>query len=77
MQWLSGPLPVQLVRFDETREWCGAVLEQDPHNVDALCDRAEVFILHDMFEEAINDYQKAMEKKDDYSSSCNVRSLCG
>ena len=41
--------------------------------MDALCDRAEVFILHDMFDEAIDDYQKAMEKKDDYHSSCDVR----
>ena len=50
------------------------MLEHDPNNVDALCDRAEVYILHDMFEEAISDYQKAMEKKDDYPSSCDVRS---
>lgn len=41
------------------KEWCGLALELDPENVDALCDRAELFINNQMYEEAIKDYQTA------------------
>ncbi len=42
-------------------EWCGKALELDDHNVDVLCDRAELHIKNDMFEEAISDYRTAKE----------------
>ncbi len=42
------------------KEWCGLALELEPNNVDALCDRAELFINNQMYEEAIKDYQTAM-----------------
>ena len=33
----------------------------DPDNVDALCDRAELYVSQQMYEEAIKDYQKAKD----------------
>ncbi len=41
------------------KEWCGLVLELEADNVDALCDRAELYINNQMYEEAIKDFQKA------------------
>ncbi|XP_064394155.1 dnaJ homolog subfamily C member 3-like [Halichondria panicea] len=41
------------------KEWCGLALELESDNVDALCDRAELFINNQMYEEAIKDYQTA------------------
>ncbi len=41
------------------KEWCGLVLELEADNVDALCDRAELFINNQMYDEAIKDYQTA------------------
>ena len=43
------------------KRWCGLVLEMDPDNVDALCDRAELYVSQQMYEEAIKDYQKAKD----------------
>ena len=40
-------------------KWCGLALELDPEDVDVLCDRAELFITHQEYEEAIKDYQTA------------------
>ena len=37
------------------------MLEIDPDNVDALCDRAELYVSQQMYEEAIKDYQKAKD----------------
>ena len=48
----------------------------DPHNVDALCDRAEVYLMEELYDEAISDYQKANEHEQDYHSSCNVSGHC-
>ena len=62
----------QSSNVEDTFKWCGEVLEGDENDVDALCDRAEMYIQQDLFEEAIRDYQKANEKKNDYASSCNV-----
>jgi DnaJ family protein C protein 3 len=56
----------------KTMRWCRQVLEMDPHNVDALCDRAEVYLMEELYDEAISDYQKANEHEQDYHSSCNV-----
>ena len=41
------------------KHWCGLALELDKENVDVLCDRAELYISQQMYEEAIDDYQKA------------------
>ena len=40
-------------------EWCNKVLQVDPNDIDALCDRAELYIGNEMYSEAINDYRKA------------------
>ena len=40
------------------------MLEDDPESVDALCDRAELYISHQMYEEAIEDYQTAKKVED-------------
>ncbi|KAL5515969.1 hypothetical protein EMCRGX_G001224, partial [Ephydatia muelleri] len=39
--------------------WCNKVLQSDPNDVDALCDRAELYIGNEMYNDAINDYRKA------------------
>jgi DnaJ family protein C protein 3 len=49
----------QLNLYTEGLDWCGKALELDDLNVDVLCDRAELYIKNDMFEEAIDDYQTA------------------
>jgi len=41
------------------KHWCGLALEMDPENADVLCDRAELYISQQMYEEAIEDYQTA------------------
>ena len=41
--------------------WCNELLEIDPESVDALCDRAELYISNEEYEEAIKDYQAAQE----------------
>ena len=41
--------------------WCNKLLEIDPESVDALCDRAELYISNEQYEEAIKDYQAAQE----------------
>lgn len=38
---------------------CNEALKIDENDVDALCDRAEAHILNEMYDEAVNDYQKA------------------
>ncbi|EDO32703.1 predicted protein [Nematostella vectensis] len=38
---------------------CNAALSIDENDVDALCDRAEAYILEEMYNEAVNDFQKA------------------
>ncbi|XP_046851742.1 dnaJ homolog subfamily C member 3-like [Xenia sp. Carnegie-2017] len=43
----------------ETLNSCTEAIELDENNVDALCDRAEGYILNEMYEEAVNDYQTA------------------
>ena len=35
------------------------MLELEPEDVEALCDRAELFISHQLYEEAVKDYQAA------------------
>lgn len=38
---------------------CTMLLDKDPNNIDALCDRAENYINDEQYEEAISDYRKA------------------
>ena len=40
------------------------MLEEDPESIDALCDRAELYISHQMYEEAVSDYQTAKNIED-------------
>ncbi|KAG9338594.1 hypothetical protein JZ751_025560 [Albula glossodonta] len=40
---------------------CSKVLKSDPHNVNALKDRAEALMLDEQYEEAIKDYETARE----------------
>ena len=60
---LSNKRP-QLQHLEEGEEWCGQVLEVKPESVDALCDRAELYISHQMYEEAVKDYQTANNIED-------------
>ena len=52
-------LSLQLNLQEEGLEWCGKALEIDNLNIDVLCDRAELYIKNNMFEEAIKDYHTA------------------
>jgi len=38
---------------------CTVVLEKDPNNIDALCNKAETYIHNEQFDEAIAEYRKA------------------
>ena len=49
----------QLNMYSDGLDWCNQALELDDLNIDVLCDRAELYIKNDMFEEAIKDYQTA------------------
>jgi hypothetical protein len=42
----------------------------DPDNVDALCDRAELYVSQQMYEEAINDYHKAKDVENHPQKVC-------
>ncbi|XP_037095751.1 dnaJ homolog subfamily C member 3a [Syngnathus acus] len=46
---------------DRAIKVCGQVLQSDPHNIDALKNRAEAYIQNEQYEEAIRDYQSASE----------------
>ena len=62
--WYSNwycSISFQLGNLSSGKHWCGLVLELDPDNIDALCDRAELYISQQMYEEAIKDFQKAKE----------------
>lgn len=67
-------LPSQLKNLKEGEDWCGQVLEVDPEAIDALCDRAELYISHQMYEEAVNDYQTASSVEEHPSKVCNTSS---
>ena len=43
----------------------------DPDNVDALCDRAELYVSQQMYEEAIKDYQKAKDVENHPQKVCH------
>ena len=46
----------------------------DPDNVDALCDRAELYVSQQMYEEAIKDYQKAKDVENHPQKVCLLSS---
>ncbi|XP_072034388.1 dnaJ homolog subfamily C member 3-like [Amphiura filiformis] len=48
----------------EALKLCGEIIEKDGNNVDALIDRAEAHIQNEMYDDAINDYQRAKELED-------------
>ncbi|KAK3586229.1 hypothetical protein CHS0354_014050 [Potamilus streckersoni] len=43
----------------EALKSCNELLDMDPENIDALCDRAEAYIHNEQYEEAKMDFQKA------------------
>lgn len=45
---------------------CSEILRYDETNVDVLCDRAEAHINNDDFDQAVADYQKAVNVNGDY-----------
>ncbi|KAJ8393845.1 hypothetical protein AAFF_G00055740 [Aldrovandia affinis] len=48
-------------RATEAITLCSKVLKSDPHNVNALKDRAEAFVQDEQYDEAIRDYESARE----------------
>ena len=52
---------LQAGQFKEALDTCTEVIDSTGNNIDALCDRAEAYILNEMFEEAVEDYKKAQE----------------
>lgn len=56
-------------------KWCGSALELDPTLVDVLCDRAELYISNEMYDEAIKDYQTANNHNDQYQRVSAVYSV--
>jgi DnaJ family protein C protein 3 len=51
--------------FKKALAACKKVLDRDENNIEALCDRAEAYILQDMFQEAVDDYKRAQEVNND------------
>ncbi|CAH1782195.1 unnamed protein product [Owenia fusiformis] len=45
----------------EAFEHCNEVLGMDENNIETLCDRAEVYLVNEQYDEAINDYEKAID----------------
>jgi len=48
-------------QFKEAVDACTEVIAATNNNIDALCDRAEAYILNEMYEEGVDDYKKAQE----------------
>merc|ERR1712226_732196 len=53
------------VELDTARENCNAALriQEEPR---ILCDRAEVYLTEEMYDEAVNDYRRALELNEDF-----------
>lgn len=49
----------QAKNIREALEHCNEVLSKHPDDIDALCNRGEIFILNEQFDEAVNDFKKA------------------
>lgn len=52
-------------KMSEALKYCNEVLEEDPENSDTLCDRADMYLLNEKFEDAINDFKAAMSKNEE------------
>ena len=50
--------------IEEGMKWCNIVLERDEGNVDAVCNKAELHIGRQEYEEAIKIYQRAGNNQD-------------
>ncbi|VDK69053.1 unnamed protein product [Onchocerca ochengi] len=52
--------------FAESISACSEVLKYgDPNDLDVLCDRAEAFLMYEKYDEAIEDYQKAVNSHEE------------
>ncbi|ESO10656.1 hypothetical protein HELRODRAFT_185263 [Helobdella robusta] len=51
---------------ERASQHCNKVLKMSPNDVDALCYRAEVHILNEKFEEAVNDFKQAEQIYSDH-----------
>ncbi|XP_065841166.1 dnaJ homolog subfamily C member 3-like [Oscarella lobularis] len=51
----------KLGQLEEAFTACTEAIEEDEFNIDALCDRAEIYITREQYDEAIGDYQKAKQ----------------
>ena len=51
--------------------WCNKALEINSESVDVLCDRAELYIGNEEYEEAIKDYQAAQEVNSESPKVCS------
>eukprot|EP00118_Oscarella_pearsei_P025792 m.308782 g.308782 ORF g.308782 m.308782 type:complete len:487 (+) comp44778_c0_seq1:54-1514(+) len=51
----------KLGEHDEAFTACTEAMEADEYNIDALCDRAEIYLIREQYDEAIADYQKARQ----------------
>merc|ERR1711973_101916 len=51
----------------ESRKACGEAIKIEPDEPRLYCDRAEAYLLEDMFDEAINEFRTALEKDDSFS----------
>uniref|UniRef100_A0A915Q3Z7 J domain-containing protein n=1 Tax=Setaria digitata TaxID=48799 RepID=A0A915Q3Z7_9BILA len=52
--------------FAESISACSEVLKHDdPNDIDVLCDRAEAFLMYEKYDEAIEDYQKALNRQEE------------
>lgn len=50
--------------MEEGTRWCNRVLERDEGNVDAVCNKAELHVGRQEYEEAIRVYQQAGNNQD-------------
>ncbi len=57
----------QAALLEATITACTLVLDDDAHNVGALCDRGEVYLYHSRFDDALKDFQMA------YSLNTNLK----
>lgn len=48
-------------RASEAMPHCNTVIEREPSNLDALCDRADARISQELYQEAIRDFQAALD----------------
>ncbi|XP_003390240.1 PREDICTED: dnaJ homolog subfamily C member 3-like [Amphimedon queenslandica] len=52
--------------YDDGMKWCNEVLELDPENIDVLCDKSELYISNEEYEEAIKLYQHTLKINDQF-----------